>query len=67
MKLDPNMAGPDDFYAALIKANEGLTQDQSHQLMFRLVFLLANQIGDSEVLAACVAESAKLFQSGKKA
>jgi hypothetical protein len=41
---------PDDFYEALIAAHRGLTDAQSEQLNCRLVLLLANQVGDLQVL-----------------
>ena len=40
----------DDFYEALIACHEGLSEEQSHLLNARLVLLLANQIGDLQVL-----------------
>jgi hypothetical protein len=45
--LTPNIAAPDDFYAALLDAHEGLTEDQSAALNARLILVLANQIGDA--------------------
>lgn len=55
MNLAPNIADPDGFYDALIKAHEGLSDAASADLNARLVFLLANQIGDAAVLLDCVA------------
>jgi hypothetical protein len=46
----PNLPAPDDFYEALIAAHRELTAAQSHALNARLVLLLANHIGDLEVL-----------------
>ncbi len=40
----------DDMYEALITAHRGLTDEQSHAMNARLVLLLANHIGDLEVL-----------------
>jgi Protein of unknown function (DUF2783) len=40
----------DDFYDALIQAHHGLTDAQSELLNARLVLLLANHIGDLDVL-----------------
>jgi hypothetical protein len=40
----------DDFYAALIKAHEGLGEEESRRLDLRLILLLANQVGDGEVI-----------------
>jgi hypothetical protein len=62
MRLDPNLRDPDAFYAALIAANEGLVEEQSQHLLLRLVFLLANQIGDAAVLGACIGQAAEPLQ-----
>jgi hypothetical protein len=40
----------DDFYEALIDAHRDLSTPQSHALNARLVLLLANHIGDLDVL-----------------
>ena len=61
MKLDANIADPDGFYEALVKAHEGLSADDSAALNARLVFLLANQIGDQAVLEQCVTAACKPF------
>ena len=52
MKLitDANLTAPDDFYEALIDAHRELTLAQSQALNARLVLLLANHIGDLDVL-----------------
>jgi hypothetical protein len=55
MRTDPNIPDPDGFYAALVAAHEGLSAAESAALNARLVFLLANQIGDQQVLAECIA------------
>jgi len=55
MRTDPNIPDPDGFYAALVAAHEGLSDAASAALNARLVFLLANQIGDQQVLAECIA------------
>ena len=47
---DPHIDAPDDFYEALIEAHQGLDATQSHQLNAKLVLLLANHIGDLDVL-----------------
>jgi len=46
----PNIARPDDFYAALLAAHEGLSKAESDALNARLVLILANHIGDADVL-----------------
>lgn len=55
MRTDPNIPDPDGFYAALVAAHEGLSAEESAALNARLVLLLANQIGDRQVLAECIA------------
>ncbi|MCO6381834.1 DUF2783 domain-containing protein [Oceanicola sp. 502str15] len=50
LNTDPNIADPDGFYAELIATHEGCSEDQSAALNARLVLLLANHIGDREVL-----------------
>ncbi len=44
----------DDFYELLISAHEGLEFDESVALNARLVLILANEIGDLDVLAAAL-------------
>ena len=51
----PNFRAPDDFYEALIDAHRELTTAQSHALNARLVLLLANHIGDLDVLREALA------------
>ncbi|MEQ8292813.1 MAG: DUF2783 domain-containing protein [Roseovarius sp.] len=46
LTLTPNIDAPDDLYADLLAAHEGLTDDQSAALNARLILILANHIGD---------------------
>lgn len=46
----PNVGDPDGFYARLIELHQGLTPEQSHKLNAKLILMLANHIGDQEVL-----------------
>lgn len=52
MKLitEPHLEAPDDFYEALIETHRDLSVEASHALNARLVLLLANQIGATDVL-----------------
>lgn len=59
MKTNPTIGDTDAFYEALMNAHEGLDDEQSTQLNARLILLLANQVGDNEVLSACLKEAAK--------
>ncbi|GGE32479.1 hypothetical protein GCM10011360_20430 [Primorskyibacter flagellatus] len=51
----PNITAPDQFYAELIRTHEGLTDEESEALNARLILLLANHIGDAEVLTEALA------------
>ena len=55
LNTTPNIARPDDFYAALLAAHEGLTKEQSDALNARLVLILSNHIGDAGVLDQALA------------
>lgn len=46
-----NLSAPDEFYAALIRCHDGLSDEQSAALNARLILLLANHIGDMDVLS----------------
>ncbi len=46
----PNIPAPDDFYAELLALHADCPTDESHAINARLVLLLANHIGDREVL-----------------
>ncbi len=49
-----NLKDADAFYETLLDAHLGLSRDESELLNARLILLLANQIGDTAVLAGCV-------------
>ncbi len=50
LNTEPNLAAPDDFYEALIEMHRDLTPEDSAAVNARLILLLANHIGDAEVL-----------------
>lgn len=50
-----NFQDADAFYECLLDAHQGLSREQSELLNARLILILANQIGDSAVLQACIA------------
>ena len=50
LNLEPNIARPDDFYEALIDLHRDLTPEQSATVNAKLILLLANHIGDAQVL-----------------
>ncbi len=55
MKDHLNFEDADAFYECLLDAHAGLSREQSEALNARLVLVLANQVGSSAQLAACVA------------
>jgi predicted metal-dependent hydrolase len=52
---DSRFADPDRAYRALIEAHRGLTDEESAALNSRLVLILANHIGDLNVLQEALA------------
>ena len=45
-----NLSHPDESYARLIAAHDGLTDAESHAMNARLILILMNQIGDHHLL-----------------
>lgn len=56
--LTPNLPRPDDTYARLLAAHDGLTKAESDAFNARLILILANHIGDDAVLAEALAAAA---------
>lgn len=50
LQTRPNLTRADDFYEALIDAHRDLSDDESAALNARLILVLANHIGDYDVL-----------------
>lgn len=50
----PNLTRPDDSYATLIAAHDGLTEGESHALNARLILILMNEIGDHATIAEAI-------------
>ena len=50
LRTELAIEAPDDFYQRLIDAHEGLSDDESMRLNARLVLLLANHVGDGDIL-----------------
>jgi hypothetical protein len=64
MKTTLNLQDADGFYEQLLDAHQGLGAEQSEQLNARLILLLANQVGDAQVLKACIEAARGLAQPG---
>ncbi len=52
--LTPNISDPDGFYDELIGAHDGLNVEESMALNARLVLILANQIGNRDLLRSAL-------------
>lgn len=46
----PNITDPDGFYSELLALHEGRSREESDALNARLVLVLANHIGDRDIL-----------------
>lgn len=57
--VTPNIARPDEIYEALVNAHRGLGEAHSRLLNGRLILLLANHIGDEDILLQAI-EQARL-------
>lgn len=51
----PHIADPDGFYEALIEAQRDLGDEQAEMLLAKLVLILANHVGEREVLDEALA------------
>lgn len=59
LRLTPNFTSADDFYAELIHAHEGMSDEESAAFNARLILILANHIGDNAALSAALAAARK--------
>lgn len=57
LNIEPNIARPDDFYQALIDTHRDLSGEESQLLNAKLILLLANHIGDVDVLCQAMARA----------
>ncbi len=55
LSTSSNFAKPDDAFRAIVEAHRGLSEDQSADFDAALVLILANHIGDIEVLGEAIA------------
>ena len=50
LNLEPNIPDPDGFYQELIDSQRDMSDEQAQAMTCKLVLVLANHIGDREVL-----------------
>jgi hypothetical protein len=55
LRTDARLDDPDALFEALIDSHRGLDAAQSRLLDARIILLLANQIGDVEIVRAAIA------------
>jgi hypothetical protein len=55
LNLAPNISDPDGFYDELLAAHAGLDDAESDALNARLILVLANHIGDRQILRDALA------------
>ena len=55
LSTNSNFAKPDDAFRAIVEAHRGLSDAQSADLDAALVLILANHIGDIDVLREAIA------------
>jgi len=54
LNRQPNIADPDDFYRELIESQRELSDAQAEMMTTKLVLILANHVGDREVLREAI-------------
>jgi hypothetical protein len=57
--VEPNIDRPDDLYAEIVGLTAGLTDAEAFARQAKLILLLANQIGDVDVVARLVCLAAQ--------
>lgn len=62
LSTTPNLARPDEFYADLLAAHEGLSKSESDAFNARLILILANQVGDQDALKQALVDAARPSQ-----
>ncbi len=55
LQLKPNISDPDRFYEALIDAQRGVSEERVQLMNAKLILILANHIGDQDVLNEAIA------------
>ena len=58
---DQNFESPDDFYEVLVNAHDGLSDDESRRLNAKIILLLANAIGNKDLLEEIILTARKSF------
>jgi hypothetical protein len=59
LNTNANIAAPDDFYESLINLHRELSEEQSALVNAKLILLLANHVGDADVLREAMVAAAQ--------
>ena len=54
LQRQPRLADPDSFYEELIASQRDVSDEQSNLMLAKLVLILANHIGDRQVLREAI-------------
>jgi len=65
LNLSPNIPDPDGFYQELIDSQRDMSEAEAETMNCKLILILANHIGDREVLRQAIATAAKKSGASK--
>ncbi|MDE2376758.1 DUF2783 domain-containing protein [Bradyrhizobium sp.] len=66
LSTSSNFARPDDAFRAVVEAHRGLSDEESADLDAALVLILANHIGDIDVLRDAIALARRRMIDGQQ-
>lgn len=59
LNLSPNIVDPDGFYQELIDSQRDMNDGEAEMMNCKLILILANHIGDREILRQALAAAAR--------
>lgn len=65
LNLSPNSPDPDGFYQELIDSQRDMSEAEAEMMNCKLILILANHIGDRDVLRQAIATAAKKSGAAK--
>jgi Protein of unknown function (DUF2783) len=66
LSTSSNFAKPDDAFRAIVEAHRGLSEEQSADFDAALVLILANHIGDIDVLQEAIVLAKRRMVDGQQ-
>ncbi len=66
LSTNSNFARPDDAFRVIVEAHRGLTEEQSADFDAALVLILANHIGDIDVLREAIGLAKRRMIDGQQ-